>query len=65
MFMDQGLGLEVLKPLVDKIEGAVNELGSLFRRHGGKCKGEMGDEGDLGLGMELGRLGMKLNICKF
>jgi hypothetical protein len=34
MFMDQGLGFEILKPLMHKIEGVVDQLGSLFRGHG-------------------------------
>jgi hypothetical protein len=37
VFMDQGLGFEILKPLMHKIEGVVDQLGSLFRRHGADC----------------------------
>ncbi len=35
MLADQGPGLQILEPLMHQIKGVVNQLGSLFRRHGG------------------------------
>ena len=40
VFMDQGLGFQILKPLMHQIEGVVDQLGSLFRRHGADSGGE-------------------------
>jgi len=35
VFLHQGLGFEILQALVHKIQGVVDELGGLFRRHDG------------------------------
>lgn len=38
MLVDEGLRFEILQSLMHQIKGGVNQLCSLFRRHGTKTK---------------------------